>query len=325
VPSRFIAPLRRIDSAVFDYCRYGGPSFFSPILAALGNAERELSLDIRWPKDKGLRPLSGLRSQWLDAANDGTIEFEIARCLASIHDHEGKIEPIRGNLEPVTTWRSPGGPKYADWADKGRTVAWTAGDLSSSLANVLARRVMDGKRAGCTDLPVQFHTAASLNAVQAYVAGQIDEQRLEDLLWGLVAVGTAPPGPSPPRGKARTPPLPRAYALLKLLFLPGPLPVGDVDCRIAPEPGVLPLLPSGRVGEACRLAMRRLAGAGLTPLAHRVSGGRRRDDCWSELDGQEVMGRRIAAALLLPLSNSDVAELRKLVMRSHDVSSNPSD
>ncbi len=321
-PARFAPVARGIESAIFDYCRYSGPVAFAAIVAALGRAERELSLKPEWAQGKYVPPLAGLRSEWLGAADDGSVEFEIARGLASIYDAENKIGPVRSNLELVVTRYSRDRREYAQWAEKDRCVAWNAGSLSANLASVLVRRVMDGRRAGCEHLPLQHHFAVSRDALAAYLAGDVDEQRIEHLLWGLAAVQMPRASLPPRRPRADAGPLPRAYALLKLLFLPRPLRIGDMDYPIPPEPGTLPLLEAGRVGQACRLAARRLSGAGLFPLPQRVSGGSARDACWAELDGQRALGQRVAAALLLPLSEPDIQSLCHLVLRPQDAMSN---
>jgi CRISPR-associated protein Csx17 len=107
--------------------------------------------------------------------------------------------------------------------------------------------------------------------------------------------------------------LPRPYALLKLLFLPFSLVVHGTEHDVRPEPSILALLSAGRVGEACRIAVRRLRASGLTPLPH--ARGRSRDREWEELSQSGVDGRRLAAALLLPLSEGAVKRLVKLVVR----------
>ena len=43
-PARFMTAVRRIESAIFEFCKYGGTGRLTGILAALGNAERELAV-----------------------------------------------------------------------------------------------------------------------------------------------------------------------------------------------------------------------------------------------------------------------------------------
>jgi CRISPR-associated protein Csx17 len=325
VPARFTTALRAIDSAVFDFCLYDGETHFQSILIALGAAERDLATAERFREEKFLRPLSGLSSAWIAAANAPDHgEFEIALALAGLDDPTHAIDPIRSNLESVTVWRNADGSIGAKWAEKDRAVVWNAADLSANLAAVLDRRVMDGGRKGCADLPLASPSVVSPSSIAAFLRAELDDSKIEDLLWGLMLIdrgnerGSALPGGVQHQG---TPggspvPLPPLYALLKLLFLPRPLLAsraanGTVRWRLAnahedgirirPEPAILSLLRAGRVGEAAAIAMRRLRSSGLNPLPHRRSGGPSRDGEWSEVRLSTREGQRLAAALLIPI------------------------
>lgn len=344
-PPRFSSALRAIDSAIFDFCKYGGAAFFQRILIALGAAERELALT---PGRVGqsltkVPPLAGLTPDWLQTADDGLPEFAIARALAAVYDPQGRIGPLRANLEPVD-WKS----NCRRWLDdtnaqtKERSVVWTAADLPTNLTHVLARRLMDGARAGCDHLPLASPFAVSLHTIAAFIAGDLDDERIEQLIWGLMLVDQ--PGKTQRRPEERqaahsdTPALlPRDYALLKLLFLPRPLVPersgenvrwrlagrlahGRIEAGLAirPEPRVLPLLRAGRVGEACRIAAQRLRTSGLSPMPGALPAGGMRDDTWDEGMADPRRGWRLATALLIPLSSESVNSLVKLVCRADD-------
>jgi CRISPR-associated protein Csx17 len=317
-PPRFSSALRRIERAVFDYCRYGGAAFFQAILVALGRAEVELATgeSFRTSRQTGqttIRPLGGLSSQWIGAARDDTSEFALALSLAGVYDALGKIGPLRANLEPVD-WKK----QYRDWQSKDRAVVWNSANLSTNLAAVLERRLLDAARAGCERLPLAFVHGVPLDAVASFLSGEIDEQRMESLLWGLVLTRQErEAGPSARLRFEDTSPLPRAFALLKLLFLPFPLRTDASEVIIKPDPSILPLLRAGRVAEACQIAMRRLRSSGLEPLPYRSSGGANRDDAW--LDAVPLNGTRLAAALLFPVSSRDIYTLCELVLRREEV------
>jgi CRISPR-associated protein Csx17 len=250
------------------------------------------------------------------------MEFAVARALASLHDPEAKVGPFRVNLEGVD-WRK----RYRVWAEKDRATVWNAADLATNLSGVLQRRLMDGVRAGCEALPLGSHFTVPLEPVAAFVAGDLDEQRIEDLIWGLMLIDDRG-HPSRDHGKAHDLSVPRAYALLKLLFLPRRLVIergadgehfahllrknepGGVLIR--PEPSILPLLRGGRLGEACAIAMRRLRASGLGPMPSPIRGGRVRDQDWQELDrvsGTSIDPQRLAAALLIPIRYDSVSRL----------------
>lgn len=361
VPARFTAALRNIDAAVFDFCRYGGASHFTDILIALGRAEREMALTpgkIGQSNTK-VAPLAGLSVDWIRAAMgtpDGTAfdpgstdpEFQIALALAGVRAAEGeqgKVGPLRSNLEPFSTWYDKIERRTrAKWAEKDRAVVWNAADLSTNLAAVLTRRVMDGERKGCENLPItpsSDRLAASPAAIAAYMRGGLDQQRIEDLLWGLMLVDlrTLNAAPRDPRHRAGIDELPSIFCLLKLLFLPRDLRVSTGrngkpywqivwegqrgTHRIRPEPTILTLLRGGRVGEAAAIAMRRLRASGLTPLPHRRSGGPSRDEVWREVWLSPREGQRLAAALLIPIDPRAVNALVQRATRGDDFDERP--
>ena len=179
VPPRFGAALRRIDSAIFAFCRFGGRARFAEILCAFGNAERELGQNDKLKEDKSVQPLFGLSGEWLRAADDKSTEFELARALAGIYDREKKVDTIRSNLEPVSS---------TNWRKSGFCHVWTSANLSMNLLSILERRFMDAKRFGCQSLPFSSRHTASSAAIGAYIEGQVDDGRIEELLWGMILV-----------------------------------------------------------------------------------------------------------------------------------------
>lgn len=327
-PPQFGSAVRRIDSAVFEFCKYGGAPLFQKIVVALGAAESALSIAARFRDEKKLPPLSGLSRDWIRAADDGSMEFVLARALASIHDPEGKVGPIRANLEAVD-WRK----RCRTWAERDRAVCWNAADLATNMVNILQRRLMDGTRAGCERLPIASRVAVPLETVAAFIAGELDDERIAELLWGLMLVrdgGIV----GHPHSATVDAPIPRAYALLKLLFLPRPLFIergstgrplarlvrGDEPggVVIRPEPSILHVLCGDRLGEACAIAMRRLRASGLDPMPGPSHGGRVRDREWEELNFTGHGGIdpvRLAAALLIPIRDDAVNRLTRLIIR----------
>jgi CRISPR-associated protein Csx17 len=328
-PPRFGSAVRRIDSAIFEFCKYGGASFFQRIAMALGAAERELRDVKRFREDKKLRPLAELSAEWIKAADDGSPEFAVARALADVHDPEGKIGPLRANLEPVD-WKK----RCSAWAEKDRSVVWNAADPVTNLANVLERRVMDGSRAGCERLPNASRSPVPLNCIAAFLHGELDDRRIADLIWGLMLIRDGGTMGSVTVGTNRLY-LPRAYALLKLLFLPrllvferaadgkffARLSNGSGGVVISPEPTVLHLLRSGQLGEACAVAMRRLRASGLNPLPGPIRGRRVRDGDWRELDdfgGDGSRLQRLTAALLIPITDLTLDWIFHLVIHGDE-------
>lgn len=322
-PARFSKVIRDIDQSIFQFCQFGGTARFQEILRALGRAERELANGPRFREKNYLQPIGNLSTQWIAAADDGSVEFELALSLASIFDTEGKVGDLRINLEPVAwqkfRWR---------WADNGGSVVWNRAELSANLASVLGRRFMDARRQGCTHLPLMSRRRASIESISAFIHGHVDDGRLEELLWGLMLVEhTQKDYPQIAHSVPRTTPLPRAYALLKLLFLPGALAVdskgnGRQKIRLArategaiqikPEARVLSLLRSGRLDESTNLAVRRLHASGLRPMIGSDRRSRRIEA--GLIDPFGISTQRLAAALLFPVSSSSIERLFNLVI-----------
>lgn len=334
-PPQFGAAIRGIDSAIIEYCKHGGASVFLRVVVSLGAAERVLVRSEHFRDKKKLKPLSGLSEDWSKTADDGSMEFALARALVSVHDAEGKIGPFRANLESVD-WQE----RSQGRADKDRAVVWNAADLSTNMASVLQRRMMDGDKAGCGSLPVAARVSAPLALVAAFLNGGLDAERTENLIWGLMLINGGG-NCTIDRSMSDAGAVPSSYALLKLLFLPRPVVVGygangDPSVRllrnheqggilIRPEQSILQLLRGGRLGEACAIAARRLRASGLNPMPGRIRGWGVRDDNWRELDGMTSVGmdaKGIAAALLIPVSDEAVSKLARLVIRGEVVEEN---
>jgi CRISPR-associated protein Csx17 len=320
--ARFTFALRRIERSIFDYCRYGGVCAFQNILISLGAAERSIAGAPGFrEKAKGLQPLANLSPEWVPAVDDGSREFEVALALAGIRDGVGKTAPLRANLEPVTVQRD-----HVAWAEKDRTVVWNAADLSTNLAALLSRRVLDGLRAGSESRPLASTRHISLGTVADFLAGELDEERVSDLMWGLVLCGLIGAERHNPRTVASVKflPLPRAFALLKLIFLDLPenqpprnaLPTELFEkLRLArPSPEILAQLRIGGVPEACRIAARRLRASGFKPFPHACSGGPPRDEEWIDTNCDPAASRRIAASLLFPVRAHEISSLCEIVL-----------
>lgn len=311
-PPRFTTVLRRIETAIFDFCRYGGSATFSEILCALGQAESQLAKNEGWRSEKRLQPLSGLSPEWISAANDDTSEFELALALAGIEDPQHKVASLRANLEPIHMSRNEGSFS-ARWAERDRTVVWSSANLDTNLAAVLERRLLEGERVGCDNLPLAFRYATEITDIAAFLSRSVADTRITELLWGLVLIDQEKPSSKLQFAKRDYAfPIPRAYALLKLLFLPQRLVIestpdlqqivrfarrDEQGIRIVPESCVLPLLRAGRLEEACAIAVRRLRASGLAPFTIR----------WAELGGTD--GIRLAGALLFPIPEARLGEL----------------
>lgn len=296
-PASLKSARRNIDSAIYELLLHSGSSWTQALVRSIGVAEQLLA---RRPVNKSTRrPIVGLSPRWIEAADDGSVEVRLAASLASIRG-EGKVGPLRASLAPI----DPLKPWL--WAERGYQTAWRGNSLAARLAEVLARRMMDAERLGSGNNPVFGALRLNPHDIAVFIEGEVNEQLLEDLLFGFTWVNWRHQAAAEVLAKINrrwSQPVsqrivPRAWALLKLLFLPGPFRVNGADVRLRAESSIVPLLRADRIGDACEAAARRLYTSGLAPLRARFP--------------DAADGPRIAAALIFPVRSS--TELMALVV-----------
>ncbi len=308
-PARFPAALRRLDSAVFDYCRFGGTDRFQAILIALGHTERLLAGSPKFRADAWLHPLRGLSSDWVSAADDHSPEFEIAVALAGIRGDSG--DPgIRTNLEPIARSNKGG----LDWNDDSTDAVWSRGDLAANLAAVLERRVLAWKKDSLPAPPLASCRSVRPATLSAFLHDELDDEKIEALLWGLLGCRIEPrPATAEPRPPVDAPPLPRIYPLLKTAFTglhhqslrpknlePREAALWEKLILVRPDARLLQLLRAGNLPEASTLAGRRARHADIIPA----------DIDWqSDPPPAGLDPTRLAAALLLPIHPATLLSL----------------
>ena len=312
-PGSYRRSLRQIEDAVFAYCANGRRQDLLRVLAAVGRGERALALGGR--TRKLTRPLQSIRDGWAVECGD-SLELRLALSLASITDP--KVGSLRLNLEPVEMekgrWK---------WAPDSGSVTPHDADLVRALADILERRMIEGSRAGLSQLPIDGGFKVSPGEVALFLSGQVNDEEILDLLWALTAMKmeTSTLGSISRRnrqGGATLASVPRAYALLKMVMLPKSsmdqitrdAGVDDMSVKIPPEPAILSRLGAGDLTAALAIAVRRLRASGLIPLASGRSGHMQVPDF--VLSSSEK--KRLAAALLFPVT--DVRGLARLVIRS---------
>jgi CRISPR-associated protein Csx17 len=303
-PPRFVRARKRIEEAIFKLCARGDVEDLRETFVALGAAEAELANGEKFREEKNVRPLTGLSLDWFYKCDDQTPEFRIAAALASIRGASG-VGALRSNLEPFDQ-------TARQWAKSGNSVVWSAAPLEENLAAVLQRRSIEARMHSLSHPPLTGSRFASLKAVTAFInresdGERFDDDKLEEFLRALILLDwSKDERPFVPDKQTRyvPPSLPRAYALLKLLFLPkGELqlkPNGE-SIIIKYEPTVVPLLRAGRVSDALEVAGRRLRASGLALLTN-------------DFFFPPEEGARLAAALLIPIDEPSTRELAQLVL-----------
>ena len=306
VPAGLGTALRRVDQAIMDFCQHGQPRDLQDVLIAVGHAERWLATSSLRNGPYPVRPLNSLSRQWLHHADDGNVEFRLARAMASVlpiqEDGQVLAGPIRENLEPVEARRR------VDWKEDSTSFVWTSGDALSNMLAVLERRCLEGGMASLHHPPLEASFSAALDDVTVFLNGGVDVQRMVELALPLSCVRHQSP-PSPGDQGQRLPvALPAAYAVMKLTLLPGRFscPAFDIaEADIWMEPAMIAMLRAGRVHNAYQVALRRLRAAGLPPTLSNTPG----------ISDRSEQGRRLAAALLFPTGAASYTALAKLALR----------
>ncbi len=290
-------------------------------------------------------PPPRLRRAWVQRADDGSPEFRAAAALASLgwdpgtapnaspgpdtSHRDAEAIPDRGtavHAEPAATARQTSVPmavhlapvapgtvtrRFRKWDAGGNQAltVWRAGGLVANLVEVLGQRSLVGQLGEPLSATAPTHS----DVITRFLAEEFDDVRCSRLLGGLV---WALPATLPRAATGQNRPLPPfAYTALKLLFAPGHVletlsdrKNEDGMTRIPLPPGLLGRLRGGDVDGAAGLALDRARASGIaSPFA---GAGSRRATGF----GVGVDGRRLAAALLIPIHDN---QLRALLDRAY--------
>lgn len=316
-PLRYQMALRNIDRAMFEFANRSETGNDAPfllnVLRMLGRAERTLAKGLRFAQDKYLNPLSGLNADWLKQADDGSVEFRLAVALAGIQGTSGAdVGPIRTYLEEVT------GDSYPKWQPGSSSAVWSNQLLAENLAAVFRRRQMEAFRAGCPGVPLPSSRFAKLDDVTCFLRSQVDDTKLEDLLWGLLGV-TFPSQPDVNESSQR--PAPFEFGCLRLLVQTRQMSAVDgawrssqaIDGNVHADADVFHRLASGQpdaIADCVDRSARRLKSSGLL-----VIGYRNRMQTGRPLQVESLIPpHRLLAAMLFPLSEIDISRIANTVL-----------
>lgn len=309
-PASVSRALNAIERSILNLCRDGSPENIQSLLINLGQAEHALTRSFKWTSESFIRPLSGLRAEWLSCPD--TAEFRLAQSLAGLRSSFGKGKEtlwIRQHLEPLEI----GTTADHSWVNWDKTpsndLAWHDGDLTDTLNATLSRRILRVEKSGAKGWPDWSPRYAKLVDITAFIEGRTDDALLADLIWGLSlidwqAVAYADKQHSNHddntdlRYDWKTDDAHRAipssfYGILKLCFRRN----GRDENPIPIVPAIHQRASAGDGVAASRLAARRLRASGEAPLVR-------------ELRVAAETAKRTAAALLFPISPRDMTLLK---------------
>jgi CRISPR-associated protein Csx17 len=196
IPDRVIRARQRFHvalAALFERDEHQATQMSDALLEVFVGAAR-IEREIALLKERGelLTPCPPL--MWKNQrADDRTANHCLACAIAGItasgevssEDRSTPaVESIRANLLPVQRRG-----KAWTWDDKRRSAVWSRGaSLDANLAAVLRRRLIDAERGSGEGLPLWSSYGAGFEDLLAYWNGEVDEDRLTDLLHGLALV-----------------------------------------------------------------------------------------------------------------------------------------
>ncbi|MHB1530375.1 MAG: type I-G CRISPR-associated protein Cas8g1/Csx17 [Acidiferrobacteraceae bacterium] len=286
-PTRIRSQVRQLEDALFELAKWPNPRTLQRVITHLGVLS--LLLGKSRKGREAIPPVPTLSERWVLKADDDSAEFRITASLAGLY---GGM-PLRPFLVPVAQ------DKYGGWVwnPESRLAVWGEGGFAANLGHVIARRRLETERMGQEGSPFQFSAGVASGDVAAWLAGQLDETRLAELLLGLIHARI----PMHLASRSDTTALPAAYGVLKPFFTPPGL-LAHFDFlppdRSLSLPGELVAkLQAGRTQEAVDLAWRRLRAADFPlPTSPRQAPS-----------AQCFDGPRLFAALVMPLEAAELA------------------
>jgi CRISPR-associated protein Csx17 len=316
-PARYQSALRNIDRAIFTFASRSETGNDAPyllkVLRSIGQAERTLAGGLSFAKDKYIRPLTDLSSQWLTRADDNSPEFRLAVSLAGMQaTRKQEVGPIRAFLEEVEV------TKFVNWNPGSTSAVWSKQPLAKNLAAIFRRRQLEAFREGVEGgVPIRSHTFARFDDVLAFLNEEIDDEKLADLLWGLICV-------EPPKEPLRLEPseknIPFEFGAPRLLVNASCIaPRGDFwnivygEPNAIHDPDVFHHLATDRrdaVSQCVTRAARRLKSGGLLIVGYR---NRRHAGRPIEIDSS-FHPTRLLASMLFPISNHDLERIANIVL-----------
>jgi CRISPR-associated protein Csx17 len=300
-PASVARALNQLERRILGLCRDDSSRCLQSLIAALGTVERALARSFKWTTENYIRPLHGLRPEWLEKADDGSPEFRLARSVSGMRARLGSETLwFRQHLEPLDI-DSTKEHLWVKWAEQPTNdVTWHDGHLTDALNAILTRRLVRVEQSGANGWPDWSPRPAPLDDITAFIERRTDDALLTDLIWGLSLLDWASI-PEERNLDATDEAIPSSfYALLRLCFQRSNK--GETLDPIPLVPAILNRAIKEQGTEASMLAARRLRASGYAPLVNEmpVAGG---------------VAQRTAAAMLFPISARDFRLLEHMILK----------
>jgi CRISPR-associated protein Csx17 len=307
IARRFLTYRRQLEDRLFEFSgREPSKAEAQSLLMLLGQIQSALSDSTK--ARENVPPVPHLSRHWVQAADDGTPAFRIAKALAGLHGTIDKPLPLRAQLFPVhrhyDQWTTP------EVGEKHRVCSGQQGRLVNTLHTLLERRLWLADKLEMDDKPLAGSAGVELDDIRAFLRNDRMDASIAALLPGLSLCAI----PEDTNRSGSHGAVPAAFALLKLSLTPdgilrslGLLPG---DQRLALPAGLPAQLAAGNRGNrAVTIAWRRLRTAGAALLFT--------PDALPTL--ADIDPLRACAALLIPLRYGATATLAHNITKQPDL------
>jgi CRISPR-associated protein Csx17 len=299
-PTSFKTNCQRLEEAILAACGSGDQAMrWQAVLLTMANIEYDMASASGFTAANHLQPIPRLRTDWIEAADDGSPEFRLALALAMQSADGGLQDPVRSHWLPLDEKGHFAVDKYG--LRKDPRVVCHGLEPERSLIALVQRRLTEGGKGALNRAPLMAAKgcAADLLDISAFLSGSLDTGRLLTLARALMALdrwnfGKTVWSLSHPQAGSEPPVL---YALFRLTCLPWPLKRGASTVAIRCDPAIIARLAAGDLASAGDIALRRLRSSGFAPVLRHVAG----DDA--------SLAQRLAASLAFPISMSTACRL----------------
>lgn len=296
-PASFVRAVNNLDRSMMDICKKEGPAIVQNLLIDLGRCERTMANSLAWTEKSYLQPVPLLSSKWLEKADDGSVEFRLAAALASVYGKYGnRFISLRYNLEPSKTSKGS-----VWWDTEGNKDAVPAkNDLVKHLNSMMERRLITAQQNKTDSYPDIGKITAELGDISDLLEGRCDENKLLNLLWGLVLIDwVSIDKPKITRRSDENSLMPGSdYSVMKLCYHNW----FEDEYSIPLNPQIHRKASRGEGYRALEYSIRRLRGSGIEPAI-------------APFPISQSRSRRVAAALLFPISTNSARRIKRYITR----------
>ena len=286
----------KLEETMIQFCRTGGKTAFSRLFTQTGRCEKALVDSGLWHSNKGTytKPVLLSDSRWLQKTCDGSVEYRLAASLAAIRIEQ--LGSIRKFCEPVAFKG-----RYPAFDSETRLYKKYGVSAVDVLTGLMRKILLAAGNREIRSYPVYSSVHASPEDVTAFINGNMSDRKLMDLFNSLILLDWKSIDGEVPWTLNSNSLVPGVWSVMKLVYSPYKFR----DKLVPVNQGIHRLAVSGDLNRAVEKASKRLLGSGyVTDL--------------NSAGGSAGISKRMAAALLFPLSGKTTDKLLRMVTVSNE-------